>query len=173
MYIQLSGDYGFVAFLQATWIAFFPHDLDVPSWLLRPIVGAILLGSLAATFLPHRVDVVVLFAIWVCVYFLVYLSWEHSYVMLVPALVLLVGLRPDCRAITLIVFTIVALPTPYIVFTHIYEKSSGGYNSHLFWSNWASALVHGWKPVPVLALWAFLCMHELRQAFTERAGRSP
>jgi hypothetical protein len=110
------------------------------------------------------------------VYFLVYLAWEHSYVVMLPALVLLAGLRPQYRTAAVIAFVVLALPTPYFVLDRAYGVDPTGFtfNRDIAWPGWAVVVQHAWKPVPILGLWAFVCGGEILRGYRERLaqGRS-
>jgi hypothetical protein len=91
-----SGDLGGTAWLQTVWFAFDPDGSGIPALLKRAFVTGIIALSFAATFLARRIDVPALFGVWICSYFLAYISvWEHHYVMLLPPLALLVATRPS------------------------------------------------------------------------------
>ncbi|MDP9238733.1 MAG: DUF2029 domain-containing protein [Chloroflexota bacterium] len=170
-----SGDLGGYSLMRAVWVTFDLTAQDTPRWLVRAVISSVVSVSLASTFMPRRPDVVALFAIWPSVFFLVYsLTWEHHYVMLMPALAMLVALSPRHRATALMVFVFVALPTPYWVFQHEFSPPSSGLlaasNAELFWPRWAAIMYHGSKVVPVLALWVALCSQQIGERRAEHAG---
>ena len=94
-----SGEHGLLGLLRNGYLAFDSGATNLPGGIALVLVALVLCGSLAATFLSRRADVVAFFAIWVSAFFLLYTAWEHHYVMLLPALVLLVALRPASRPI--------------------------------------------------------------------------
>jgi alpha-1,2-mannosyltransferase len=153
---RLSGDYGFMAFVKALWFVHDPDAGGLPTG-VAPLIAITVVGvSLTATFAPRTMDVVATFAAWWCAYFLIYLAWEHSYVMMLPALVLLTGLRPQYRVVTIAAFVVLALPAPFFILDSIYGHGELGFTLSLEreWPPWASAVNHAWKPMPVLMLWA-------------------
>jgi hypothetical protein len=82
--------------------------------------------------------------------------------MMLPALALLVGRRPEHRFIALAAFVVLALPTPYALFDHRWPIGDPApFNRQANWPQWASVVDHAFKPVPVLALWAWLCARSL------------
>jgi len=107
-----------------------------------------------------------LFGVWACTFFLVYTAWEHHYVMLLPALVLLVALRPASRWLALVTFAFVALPSPYWLVNAISDASLPPEGSLVSiqesWPAWGVVLHHAAKPLPVLALWAHLVYAQVR-----------
>jgi hypothetical protein len=136
-----------------------------------PVVVAVIIGvSLAATFLGRRVVLVELFALWMCVFFLAYTAWEHHYVMLLPALVLLVALRPRARPLALAVFVLVALPAPYLLVNAATDSSLPPPGSLVTvqeqWPAWGVIAQHSMKPLPVLVLWSYLVW----KSFAEEGG---
>ncbi len=168
----LSGDYGFVAFLHAEWLA--RWSSDVPAVVLGSYGLFIISTSLVATFLPRRADVTVLFGVWSSVFFLIYLSWQHHYVMLLPALVLITGTRADYRWITLVVYLLVALPTPYFIFSHTFQPQvphiGVQVNRQIDWPAWAGVLEHGSKAVPTFVLWLTLSGSEIVRGWRSRVS---
>ena len=169
-----SGELGAVAFLRTTWLAINPNADRMPVLIERAFVLGVIALSFAATMLPRRTDVIALFAVWSCSFFLVYFAWEHHYVMLLPALVLLVALRPGYRWVALVAFAILALPTPYAIFEHYYgvpppETPPFGYSPQWHWPAWAGVLDHAAKTLPVLMLWGVLVGVLLREWWRERS----
>jgi len=117
------------------------------------------------TFLPARPDVLALFGLWVATFFLVYTAWEHHYVMLLPVLALLVALRPASRPLALLVFVMIALPSPYWLINAVSDATlpAGGLLSiQESWPVWGVIVHHMAKPLPVVALWAHLVYVQVR-----------
>lgn len=163
----LSGDYGFIALIQNAWLVRSPNVVDVPDAVVTGFAGLVLAVSLGATLIPRRVDVVAMFTTWCAVFFLLYLAWEHHYVMLLPALVLLVAVRPRYRFLSLMVFTLLAVPTTHFVFSRVFDAPVGGGrhpNQHVEWPLWASVLEHSTKAVPTFALWLVTCWSQLSRS---------
>jgi hypothetical protein len=121
-------------------------------------------ASLGATFLPReRPHFIDLFALWSAAYYLVYVAWEHHYVMLLPALVLLVVFRPQYRVVALACFVLLTLPTPY----YLMHRDAAGTGAS--WPDWADVLQHATKPLPALAFWALLTFPPIAAAWRSRA----
>lgn len=167
----VSGDQGGTEFLQTLWFAFDPDGTGLPAVVKRAFAVAIVGGSLAVTFLPKKVDIVASFATWLCAYFLAYVAvWEHHYVMMLPALALLVALRPQYRELTLFVFVFVALPTPYFLIQHAVSEGRPNYfgSVQAYWPAWAASLHHSTKALPTLALWGTIVWTEMARFIEER-----
>lgn len=161
---------GILALIRNSVLAFDSTAEDLPFVVPLVVILAVVALALAATFLPRTSDPLALLAIWVCAYFLVYEPWEHHYVMMLPVLVLLTALRPAARPWALAVFVLLALPTPYWLLDHVWNRGpvppSDAFVSHQeAWPAWGVILDHASKPVPVLALWAYLVVSQLRQGF--------
>ena len=139
------------------------------------IIAVVACLSIAATFLPLKTDILVLFTIWLSTYFLVYGAWEHHYVMYLPAVVLLVALRPSVRPWALLAFVFVALPTPYWLLNNVWNTrplSESILLTQEAWPAWGVALHHAAKPVPVLALWGYLVFQQLKNGVRFPASRA-
>lgn len=161
------GEQGAVALLTNSLLTRDPDSTSVPVTYTAALVGTVTALSMAATFFARRNDWLVLFAIWTSSFFLTYIVWEHHYVMLLPALVLFVALRPAMRPWALVAFGFVALPTPYWLLDHLWNTGplppDGALVSHQeVWPAWGVILHHASKAVPVFALWAYLVAAELR-----------
>ena len=168
-----TGDQGAVAFVRNSFMTLDSTSTGVP--LAVPILLAIgVVGySLQATFLARKIDPLVLFAIWVSAFFLVYATWEPHYVMYLPVVVLLVALRPSVRPWALMTFALLALPTPYWLLDNVWNTGpvpgQGVFISHQeVWPAWGVVLHHAAKPVPVFVLWAYLTASQLREGFDLR-----
>jgi hypothetical protein len=138
----------------------------VPSVYTTALVLAVLAGSLAATFLPRENDRLTLFALWSAVFFLAYTVWEHHYVMLLPALALLVALRPAHRPWALLAFVLTALPAPYWLMNNVFNTAPLPAATDLVsrqevWPAWGVVVHHAVKPLPVMVLWGYLVVSEL------------
>lgn len=162
------GDLGAVAFIRNSLLTFEPTS-GVPVAISLLLAIGVVAYSLEATFLARKFDPLVLFAIWVSAFFLFYTSWEHHYVMYLPVVTLLVALRPSIRPWALIVFALLALPTPYWLFNQAWDITLVP-NPVFFvtrqeegWPAWGIVVYHATKPVPVFALWAYLTVSQLRE----------
>lgn len=165
--------HGLTDLIENTYLAVRTDALETPlAYTLIP-VAAVIAVSLATTFFARRIDPLALFAIWSAAFFLVYNDvWEFHYVMLLPALVLLVGLRPSLRPIALAVFIATALPSPYWLLNHVWN--TGPLPEHrLFsrdmlqnaWPTWGVIFYHGAKSIPVALFWMYLVFSQARQGF--------
>lgn len=139
----------------------------VPGAYTGALVGVVIGCSLMATFLARRNDPLALFALWSSVFFLIYVVWEHHYVMLLPALTLLVALRPAFRPWALATFLFVALPTPYWLLNHVWNTGPPPVAGALLspqetWPAWGVIWHHAMKSAPVFGFWAFLATAALR-----------
>jgi len=169
-FLQFSaGEHGLLALFRNSYLALDSTATDLPGGISIVIVVLVLGISLTATFLPRRPDFVALFAIWTAAFFLTYTAWEHHYVMLLPALALLVALRPAHRPIVLATFIIVALPTPYWLINLATDTSLPPANALVTvqesWPAWAVVLHHAVKPIPVLVLWTVLVAGQVGHRF--------
>lgn len=160
-----SGELGLPALFRNGYLAFESNASSLPEPTGLILVAVIVGVALTATFLPKRIDVLALYAIWICSFFLIYTAWEHHYVMLLPVFALLVALRPESRWIVLGVFVFVALPTPYWLInagTGAELPLAGSLSSvQESWPAWAVVLHHTAKPIPVLVLWGHLVWTQL------------
>ncbi len=168
-----TGDLGLTGLVRSVWLTFDGGATDTPEWLGLIVVVAVVGLSLYATFRGGR-DAVVLIAIWLAAYFLVYSDvWEHHYVMLLPALVLVVARRPDLRVYALAAFVLIALPTPYWLFEHWLSDrppDSRLLAPELYWPEWAQVAYHATKAVPALAFWGALVAGAIRGESREAPG---
>ena len=136
---------------------------ELPVW--APTVACV---SLLATFIQRRFDPIIALAIWVSAYFLIYPDvWEHQYVMLLPILVLLLILRPQYAPLTLVVYAITALPTPYWLLEELEGnplemRNPLGSDAQQAWTAWEIVLYHLAKVGPTLLLWSTLVHASLR-----------
>jgi hypothetical protein len=154
-----TGNLGLTGFVRSVWLALDERAADTPTWLGLLVVAGVLGVSLLATF-RGRAGAEVLVALWLAAYFLVYSDvWEHHYVMLLPALALLVARRPEVRLVAIVVFVLVALPTPYWLFERALSNRPPDARllaPELYWPEWARVVYHGAKAAPTLALWGVL-----------------
>jgi hypothetical protein len=130
-----------------------------------PVGLAVVAISLAVTLLARSRQTPVLIALWLCAYFLVFDEvWEHHYVMLLPALVLLVLCEPRLRPLSLAVFVGLALPTPYALFQAGPSPPVDFevVDPQTFWSGAEVYVYHLSKVLPVLVLWTALCVQLVR-----------
>lgn len=174
IFLLSSGDFSGMAYLRTVWLSLDANAADLPSWISRPVVLAIVGASFAATLLPRRFDVIAVFAIWICSYFLLYPAWEHHYVMLLPALALLVALRPEYRGVALFAFVMTAIPTPYFLFQQYLSDAPAqlppAVGPQAYWPEWAAIVHHAMKPVPVFVLWGVLVWDQLSTWRQNRAA---
>jgi hypothetical protein len=162
------GELGAVALLRNAILAFDAEAQGVSTVYTEAFAYAVIGIALIATFWPRRIDSLAVFAMWIATFFLVYTVWEHHYVMLLPALVLLVIYRPSLRPLALVTFVFVALPTPYWLFENVWNtgpvEALGRYQSHQeVWPAWGVILQHTTKAVPVALLWLWLVATQLRR----------
>ena len=159
--------HGLTDLIENTYLALNAKALETPmAYVLIP-VGAVIIVSLATTFFARRIDPLVLFAIWSATFFLVYNDvWEFHYVMLLPALVLLVAVRPSLRLAALAVFVTVALPAPYWLMNHVWNTGplpDEHFRLQNAWPTWGVIFNHGAKPIPVALFWIYLVISQVRQ----------
>ena len=162
--------HGLTDFIENTYLAVETKALETPlAYVLIPVASVIAV-SLATTFFARRIDPLVLFAIWSAAFFLVYNDvWEFHYVMLLPALVLLVAVRPSLRLVALATFVATALPTPYWLMNHVWNTGPIPDERFLLqnaWPAWGVIFVHGAKPIPVALFWMYLVFSQARHGLT-------
>ncbi|MEX1255879.1 MAG: glycosyltransferase family 87 protein [Dehalococcoidia bacterium] len=161
------GDLGAVSLLRNSILAFDADAQSVSTVYLEALAYTVIGVSLVATFWPRRIDPLAVFAMWVASFFLVYTVWEHHYVMLLPALVLLVIFRPSLRPLALVAFFFIAVPTPYWLMENVWNtgpiSTLNQYQSHQeMWPAWGVITQHAIKVVPVALLWGWLAGSQLR-----------
>ena len=165
-----SGEHGLLALVRNSYLAFDSTATNLPGPFSLVLVAAVVGVGLGVTFFSRRLDVLALFGVWICTFFLVYTAWEHHYVMLLPALVLLVAFRPASRWIALVTFAFVAMPSPYWLVNAVSGASLPPAGSLVSiqesWPAWGVVLHHAAKPLPVLALWAHLAYAQVRNNAT-------
>ena len=94
---------------------------------------------------------------WISVYFLAYhYTWEHHFVMILPAFVLLY-IR-ERKPWILALYALVALPTPFFLL-----DIPGVRMPQPQWSTVASLLYHSSKAVPVAVLFGVLLCRQFRK----------
>ena len=125
------------------------------------VVGTVVALSLWATFRRDGLMPLPSLAMWITSYFLIYQDvWEHHYVMLLPALVLLYlysCLQRESavpRWMLIWVFVMVAIPTPFVFIDA--QGLAYSEDPQPLWAWWQSLIYHSWKSVPTLLLWAAL-----------------
>jgi hypothetical protein len=164
--LYYPGEQGLVALVRNALMAGDPNSQGMPGRYVVAVAIVVVGLSLLATFLFPKGDPLALFAIWLSVYFLIYAVEEHHYVMYLPVLVLLVGLRPAHRWWALAAFALIALPAPYWLLNHVWNTGPVPMNVlpvyQDAWPRWGVILHHAMKPVPVLALWAYLVVSQLK-----------
>jgi hypothetical protein len=164
--------HGLSDLIENAYLAIRDSHATTPDWLTALPAVAIVVISLAVTFFIRRVDTVALFAIWCAAFFLAYTEvWEFHYVMLLPALVLLVIERPPLRPLALAVFVMVALPAPYWPLAHFRGNGPPPMTNSFdqiqdTWQTWQVVLFHAWKPIPTLVLWGALVWARYREGLT-------
>ena len=114
---------------------------------------AILGATLVATWRSR--DALPLLALWMCTFFLVYkVVWEHLFVFLLPVLV---GLYAHSGSPKLLwIFTLIALPTPFIFFD-IEPGVYGPIDPERTWGPLVSVAYRSTKLIPLGCLWYGLC----------------
>lgn len=149
---------------------------ELPLWsrlVLLLVVAAVLAASLVTTFLCPTDDRLALAALWLATYFLVYKDvWEHHYVFLLPALVLLYLRSPS--PVLLAIFALVALPTPFALLD-VSPGTYGNIDPERSWGLATSVFYRSCKLLPSIGLWGWL-LHGLwaSQGDADRAAtRSP
>jgi len=164
--------HGLTDFIENTFLAIRSSNVITPVVLTLLPAIAIVAISITVTFFARKPDPLALYAVWNAVFFLVYNDvWEFHYVMLLPALVLLVIERPAFRPLALALFVMLALPTPYWFFTYVLSDKplpAGSFFDTLqtLWPAWEVVIYHAWKPIPTLVLWACLVWAQCRDGLT-------
>ncbi|MBN1591812.1 MAG: DUF2029 domain-containing protein [Candidatus Coatesbacteria bacterium] len=122
-------------------VSFYLFGRETGEIVSKIFMWAVIMLSMALTFLPKKIRFVDGLSLWMCTYFLAYIRvWEHHYVMMVPVLILLYFSTKS--KFPLAMFVWLALPTPFFLF--------GG-----SWSLGESLLHHLFKLVPVALLYIF------------------
>jgi hypothetical protein len=132
------------------------HDIVRAAGLPWPVLILLLTG--AATMLSSYRHRLRLLALWICTYFLIFGEvWEHHYVMLLPALVLLVLFDEELRWPALGAFVLIALPTPYGLFrTSLPPLNYEVTDPQHFWTTLQVYAQHLTKITPTALLWLLL-----------------
>ena len=132
------------------------HEIVRAAGLPWPMLFLLLSG--VATLLSSYRHRLRLLALWVCTYFLIFGEvWEHHYVMLLPALVLLVLFDEELRWPAFAAYVLIALPTPYGLF----QTSMPPLNFELadpqhYWTTLEVYAQHLTKITPTALLWLLL-----------------
>jgi len=121
---------------------------------------AILLLCGGVTLLAGPSQKLRLLAMWICAYFFVFAEvWEHHYVMLLPAVMLVILYDARLRPLAFVCGIMLALPTPYALF------AAGSppldytvVDPQLFWSSAEVAVHHLSKLLPAFLLFAGLVL---------------
>jgi hypothetical protein len=136
---------------------------DDPSSTLAAVAGLpwgfIVLGiCCVATVVAGPTQKLRLLAMWTCAYFLVFGEvWEHHYVMLLPAVVLLVLFDARIRPLAITAGVILALPTPLFLFSQgSPELNYQVVDPQLFWDSTEVYIQHLAKLAPTLFLFGGL-----------------
>nr|ART36871.1 D182 [uncultured bacterium] len=150
------GNLGLPAFLETI-------QRDVPGTLPAMIAalpwGFAVLGLCGiVTLLAGPAQKLRLLALWICAYFLVFAEvWEHHYVMLLPAVMLLVLFDVRLRPLALAAGIMLALPTPYLLFSHGSPPLDYTVvDPQIFWSSTEVYLQHLSKLLPTMLLFSCL-----------------
>jgi len=167
-FLYTPADMGLLAMIENVILTVSETAANVPQALSLSLTPAIVLTSLVVTFLARNPDRLLLFSTWVSTFFLFH-GWvpEYHYVMLLPMFVMLVVHRPALRAPALIAYVALALPTPYWLLNNVWNTAPLPApvfvdNLQAGWPEWGAILHHAVKPVPTLALWAYLVVVQLR-----------
>jgi hypothetical protein len=152
------GNFGALALLMVLKDRFFP-DASAPLWHLGPmmvsvtrililaVMGAPTLWALWVTFRRRPFDFVESLALWTMVYFFVFREvWEYHYVLLLPALVLLMA-KTRARVLW-VIYGLLAAPTLFVLY------DVPGPSPEVSWSAFEHVLNHGFKVVPLV--WLFV-----------------
>jgi hypothetical protein len=101
-----------------------------------------------------------LLAMWICAYFLVFAEvWEHHYVMLLPAVILLILFDPRMRPLAITAGILLALPTPLYLFSHGSPPLDYRVvDPQIFWDAPEIYIYHLTKLAPTLFLFGGLIM---------------
>jgi len=166
--LYTAADQGLLAMIENVILTVNETAANVPHALSLSLAPAIVLVSLAVTFLARNPDRLLLFSMWVSTFFLFH-GWvpEYHYVMLLPVFVMLVVHRPALRAPALIAYVALALPTPYWLVNHVWNTApilapKIVDSLQASWPEWGVVLHHAAKPVPTLLLWAWLMVVQCR-----------
>jgi hypothetical protein len=130
---------------------------ELPLWgraaVLLP-VAAVVGTALVSTFSRRPVSPLFLAALWLTSYFLVYKDvWEHHLVFLLPVLVVLY-LETGSRKL-LLIFFLLAIPTPFFLFD-TQPGVHGNIDPERLWDIWTSLLYRSAKLIPLITLWLWL-----------------
>jgi hypothetical protein len=164
------GDLGAISLVRNSYLAFDTGATDVPTAVAVLVAFAVVAYSVQATFLISKADPLVLIGIWTCVPFLVLGAWEFDYLLMLPVLALMVATRPAMRPVALVVFVLLALPTPYWLLNNVFNSepipgATGREFSQEYWPAWGIIWYHACKAVPVIFLWGYLSVSQLREGF--------
>jgi hypothetical protein len=156
--IPHPGNLGLPAFLEII-------RQDNPGTLAATIAGlpwgfAILGICCIATVAAGPTQKLRLLAMWICAYFLIFAEvWEHHYVMLLPAIVLLILFDARVRPLAITAGILLALPTPLYLFSHGSPPLDYSVvDPQLFWDSTEIYLYHLTKVAPTLFLFGGLLM---------------
>lgn len=158
-----SGEHGLLALFRNSYLALDSSATGLPGAVTAAIVALAVSAGLVVTFLSRKPDALALFCLWSATFYLIYTAWEHHYVMLLPALTLLVALRPASRPVALGVFALIALPSPYWLMNALSGASlpaDGLPSIQESWSVWQVVVHHAVKPFAVAGLWVHLVIQQ-------------
>jgi hypothetical protein len=150
------GNHGLRQLLYETVLVVRPDLTGGGQTLQLAVVGLVVLLSLALTFVDPGPDVVDQLCLWLAAFFLIsHQVWEHHYTMLLPVLVV-VYWRTRSRWVA-VCYVLLALPTPFWP-TGLSAQIAANHDLRSAPLNpaWAGLLYHAAKPLPALALYAFL-----------------
>ena len=130
---------------------------ELPLWGRSAVflsVAAVIGTALVFTFNRRPVSPLFLAALWLTSYFLIYKDvWEHHFVFLLPVLVVLY-LETGSRKL-LIIFSLIAIPTPFFLFD-AQSGVHGNIDPERLWNIGTSLLYRSFKLTPLIALWLWL-----------------
>jgi len=107
-------------------------------WMLRALFVAVFAAGLVVTMRSRRMDLAEQLVFWLAISLLAYKhTWEHHYVMVLPALTFL-GIKKRTLGFWLAA-AVLAMPTPYFFFRGE-------------WLFWQQVVYHAWKPAALLVL---------------------
>lgn len=146
---------GFTALFVSIWQDTGLSATDLP--IALSIWKYLMIGlAVATTFLPKRINVLRVLAMWICIYFLTYqYVWEHHYVMMLPVYTMLVASSGRVRWLIPALFHIA--PTPYFFFNDPTRSMP-----QETWSVFQDLLYYGFRTAPVAIIFFTLVWSEFR-----------
>ncbi len=154
----------FLTFLNVERIQIGFFDIAPRNIPLIAVTCSILLLSLAITIRKKRIDPVDNIALWTLTFFLVFKDiWEYHYVMLIPLFVVFY-LQTRSKYI-LILFILMALPTPFI----FYDVPMS-IDPQVHWSTPLSLIHHSSKAIPTFLFYIWIVKREFRSVAETQAA---